>query len=83
MTLEQFRASRVFWPDVRVHPNVSDFYAHETMPAPVYLYAHNLVIDTDAQQERFYCTIENESREGSLAELEEWLFAYGQGEGAF
>jgi len=89
MNLTQFRASRVFYPDLAKSP-VPDGYVYENLTTGQagYVYAGDLVIECDAKQERFCCTIGNESRatssesrEDTLDSLEEWLFEYGISEG--
>lgn len=84
MNIEQFRAERVYNPDLRTAvSDISDVYDMQDDECPGYVYPGLLVIDGAEGGEQFCCTIANDSRLGTLAELEEWLFEYGQSERLF
>lgn len=84
MTLDDFRASRHFCPDMRLAVgDLSDPYFDEDEPCPAYIYEGQLVIDVDPYGGLPSVTIGNDSHSGELAELEKELFEYGVREGIF
>lgn len=83
MTLDEFRASRAYHADLRLHPSewLADCYADNARDCGGYVYCNDLVIDGPDDTGDFCCTIGNESRLGTLHELEAWLYEFAVNEG--
>jgi hypothetical protein len=75
-TFNEFRATRTLYPDMREHPELSEYYEGEENPIPAFIYNGGYYIELLPSGE-FGLPIENTYQQSaSLDEMEQALYEY-------